>query len=176
MLIRRLSLFENHRQLVDACKDLIVRIPFKDHVNQIALQVKDPNIVDWYESCGSVYKNGAHNPLLESVYTHTNPELKGTVIEEWLTSFSVPLHRARLMLMKGKTCYSIHRDLTPRIHIPLVTNDSCYMCFPRLGVMESMPATGESYWVDTTKEHTFMNCSNEDRIHLVASARMKFTD
>jgi hypothetical protein len=178
-LIKTLNKFEKFDQLVHDCTNLLHSVPFKDNVNQIALQVRNLNNVsekDWYESCGSVYKKGSHDPLIEDLYSHINPALKGTAIEEWLLSFNVDVWRARLMLVNEKTCYSVHRDITPRIHIPIITNPNCYMCFPKLGIMEHLPATGESYWVDTTKDHTFVNCSSLDRIHLVVSTRHRFTD
>lgn len=178
-LIKPLGKFEKFDELVLECTNLLESVPFRNGVNQLALQVRNPSTVsekDWYESCGSVYKNGYDNPILEELYTHINPALKGTAIDEWLLHLQVPIWRARLMLIEEKTCYSVHRDLTPRIHIPLITNPNCFMCFPKYGIMEHMPSTGASYWVDTTKDHTFVNCSSLSRIHLVVSTRYRITD
>lgn len=75
------------------------------------------------------------------------------------------MYRTRIMKMKPKTCYSYHQDPTQRIHIPLITNENCFM------VIEDRcywyPADGKYYLVDTTKKHTFVNASHEERIHIV---------
>ena len=62
-------------------------------------------------------------------------------------------------------CYSIHKDDTPRIHVPIITNPECYFVFKQ-GLLSHLPA-GSVYWVDTTKFHTFMNCSDTPRLHIV---------
>jgi hypothetical protein len=78
---------------------------------------------------------------------------------------SLGMYRTRLMNMSPKTCYTYHRDLTKRIHIPLITNENCFM------VIEDKcfwyPADGNHYLVDTTKPHTFVNASREYRLHIV---------
>jgi len=89
------------------------------------------------------------------------PELKYTnsIIE------MLGMYRTRIMRMKPKTCYSYHQDPTQRIHIPLVTNENCFM------VIEDRchwyPADGNYYLADTTKKHTFVNASREERIHII---------
>jgi len=89
------------------------------------------------------------------------PQLKYTnsIIEK------LNMTRTRVLLMKPKTCYSYHIDGSKRIHIPLITNKSCFM------VIEDKcywyPADGNYYIADTTKQHTFVNASNKERIHIV---------
>lgn len=75
------------------------------------------------------------------------------------------MYRSRLMKMSSKTCYSYHRDPTKRIHIPLITNDKCFFVID--DEVSYYPADGSHYLVDTTKKHTFVNASWEDRIHIV---------
>ena len=75
------------------------------------------------------------------------------------------MYRSRLMKMSSKTCYSYHRDPTKRIHIPLITNDKCFFVID--DEVSYYPADGSHYLVDTTKKHTFVNASREDRIHIV---------
>ena len=65
------------------------------------------------------------------------------------------------------TCYSMHRDTTPRIHIPMITNPECYFIFKQ-GIVQHMPA-GSVYWTNTVEPHTFMNCSNRPRLHLIGA-------
>jgi len=64
------------------------------------------------------------------------------------------MFNSRLMTLGQKECYTWHRDNTPRVHLPLITNSNC------LFVLEDkafkMPA-GNVYWVDTRKPHTALN-------------------
>ena len=75
------------------------------------------------------------------------------------------MYRTRLMKMTPYSCYSYHKDPTPRIHIPIITHDNCFM------VIEDEIhrfAIGNWYKVDTTKMHTFVNASTDcARIHIV---------
>lgn len=73
--------------------------------------------------------------------------------------------RTRIMRMKEKSCYTYHQDATQRIHIPLITNDNCFMIIE--DEIHRYPANGNYYIVDTTKRHTFVNASLEERIHIV---------
>ena len=99
----------------------------------------------------------------ELAYTNLNPFFKDTIFEELINQYK--LKRARLMWISPMTCYSIHKDTTPRIHIPMITNSECYFVFKQ-GFISHLP-TGSVYLVDTTKLHTFMNCSTEPRLHLI---------
>jgi hypothetical protein len=73
--------------------------------------------------------------------------------------------RTRVMRLEKKTCYSYHQDPTKRIHIPLITNENCLMIVD--DEIIRYPANGSYYVMDTTKMHTALNASYEDRIHLV---------
>lgn len=75
------------------------------------------------------------------------------------------MFRTRVLRMRPKTCYTYHRDYTPRIHIPVITNPKCFMVLETH--IEWYPADGNYYKIDTTKYHTFVNASLEDRIHIV---------
>jgi len=75
------------------------------------------------------------------------------------------MHRTRLMRMKPSRCYSYHQDPTKRIHIPLITNENCFMVIN--DIVSRYPADGSYYLVDTTQRHTFINASSEERIHIV---------
>jgi hypothetical protein len=59
----------------------------------------------------------------------------------------------------------MHKDETPRIHIPLITNLECYFVF-RTGAIINLKQD-YVWWVDTRRIHTFMNCSSVPRLHLV---------
>lgn len=168
MLMNHLTKFEKFKELVVEVNSILDSVEFKDGVNQIGLQVKDPdNSSDdaWYESVGRIRKG--NTMIVEPHYKYINPKLKDGYIDQWLQSLDFRIVRLRLMLVKPRTCYSIHTDPYPRVHLPVITNPQCLICFPDDMVMRHLPADGTSYWVDTRKKHTFMNCSEVDRVHLV---------
>ena len=77
------------------------------------------------------------------------------------------LCRTRIMRMKSKTCLSYHYDPTPRIHIPIITNPSCFLLIDKKA--HYLKANGSAYLVDTTKWHTAINASFDSRTHLVGA-------
>jgi len=97
--------------------------------------------------------------------------------EEWLTEpyYDTPyinqileeegMFRARVMLLEPKTCYTYHKDPTPRKHIPLITNEKCFFVFD--DEVFYMPEVGRLYYADTTAMHTAVNASWEKRYHIV---------
>lgn len=99
----------------------------------------------------------------ETDYTDLNPFFKDTIFEEIINDYK--LLRTRLMWVGPYACYSMHRDQTPRIHIPLITNPECYFVFKNSTIQHM--SVGLVYWTDTTQLHTFMNCSNVSRLHLI---------
>ena len=82
------------------------------------------------------------------------------------------LCRTRIMKTKPKSCYLWHKDPRKRLHIPVVTNEHCFLLLEKDGRMH-LPATGEAYVVDTTQHHTQVNASREERIHIVGSLKWK---
>jgi hypothetical protein len=99
----------------------------------------------------------------ELEYNKLNPFFKDTIFEKLIKEYD--LKRTRLMWVYPFACYSMHGDITPRIHIPLITNPECYFVFKN-GMIEHLEV-GASYWVDTRLRHTFINCSIHKRLHLV---------
>ena len=75
------------------------------------------------------------------------------------------MYRTRVMRMNPKTCYTYHQDPTQRIHIPLVTNDKCFIILDKEVI--HLPADGNHYLIDTTKYHTAVNASHEVRTHII---------
>lgn len=94
-----------------------------------------------------------------------NQYFKGSVFEDFINRYN--LTRTRFMWSRPCTCYSMHRDDSPRIHLPLVTNPDCYFVFKDEGLFHF--EVGKVYWVDTTKPHTFINCSKDWRLHLLGA-------
>ena len=75
------------------------------------------------------------------------------------------MFRSRIMVQDSKTCYTYHQDFTPRIHIPLVTNENCFFILE--DSLHRLKGDGSVYWVDTVQRHTAVNASLKTRIHLV---------
>ena len=75
------------------------------------------------------------------------------------------LYRTRVMRMKPKTCYTYHQDPTKRLHVPVVTNDKCFLVVDDEVVR--CAEIGKPYVIDTTKLHTAVNASTETRVHIV---------
>ena len=99
----------------------------------------------------------------ETQYIELNPFFKNTIFETIIEKYN--LKRTRLMWVNEKSCYSLHSDETPRIHIPLITNSECYFLF-NPGSLHHL-AAGSVWWVNTKLRHTFLNCSSYSRLHLV---------
>jgi len=74
------------------------------------------------------------------------------------------MYRTRVLRLNKKSCYSLHSDPTPRIHIPIHTNEHSFFVIDNK-VYYLDP--GFVWWTDTTKPHTFVNAGYSERIHLV---------
>lgn len=131
---------------------------------QIAIQTDDITKDDWYAGTGMSKEKTAR---WEHTFDKLQPSLVGTPIDEYIQWLGVPVYRTRIMLAKEKGCYSVHRDFSPRLHLPLVTNKQCNFLITDPIQMFHLPADGTTTWVDTRKPHTFFNGSTEKRLHLV---------
>lgn len=135
----------------------IVWTEFGHKGKQTGLQYRD-NDDPWISSIGKSKGN-------ELSYETVNPFFKNTIFEKLINQYN--LKRTRLMWVSPYACYSMHEDLTPRVHIPIITNPECYFVF-RKGSIVNL-SQGVAWWVDTRESHTFMNCSNMPRLHLVGA-------
>ena len=97
------------------------------------------------------------------LYTELNPYFENTIFEDIIKQYN--LYRARLMWVGPYACYTMHKDDHPRIHVPIITNPDCYFLFK--SGMPKYLEPGLVWWVDTRKPHTFINCSDQERLHLV---------
>jgi len=160
------SRYPKFNEVVDQCRQLA-----EQHGNwefnydsQIAIQTDDSSIDNWYAGTG---QSQAKTNKWEHSFCHIQPSLRGTVIEAYLKWLDIPVFRTRIMMSRPKGCYSIHKDYSPRLHLPLMTNKQCNFLITDPLTMFHLPADGTTTWVDTTKQHTFMNGSTEQRLHLV---------
>jgi hypothetical protein len=132
----------------------------KRYKDQLSLQTD--GTANWAAGTGS--KEGVE----ESIWDKLHPDLVGTWWEEFFAVLPVKVYRARLLTIQPRTCYSIHVDRTPRIHIAIDTHPQARFIFTTPPQLRYIPADGGVWWVDTTKEHSAMNGSLKPRIHLVA--------
>ena len=104
--------------------------------------------------------------LQEEDFSEVCDYLKGTYTEEVINTIfkEYGAVRGRYMMMNWKSCLTYHYDETPRIHLPLVTNDGCFMI-----IDDKTEKLHEStaYLVDTTKRHTALNAGEHLRFHMV---------
>lgn len=155
----------DHINVLMAYKQLEPQINWFDNLSkgkQCGLQYcidEDP----FYSAVGKLKRNRK-----ESEYSAMNPLFKDTVFEKII--YDNKLFRTRLMWVHPYACYSIHRDASPRIHIPLLTNDQCLFVFPKDSSIFYLPP-GKIYEVDTTKSHSFCNFSETSRLHLVGCVK-----
>ena len=75
--------------------------------------------------------------------------------------------RFRLMEILPKTCYSWHKDVSKRLHVPIYTDHTkCGLIIE--DTVYRMPADGNAYLADTTLYHTAFNAMDHSRYHVVA--------
>lgn len=129
--------------------------------NQLMLQTYEEGIDNWHEGVGRIDQL-PHK--IENEYRYINVSLKGSELEKLVNNYKGT--RARIMVLNPTMCYTLHADPSPRIHVPIITNKKCMMCWPDQKFITTMPA-GMSYWTDTTYSHTFFNASEQQRIHIV---------
>ncbi len=160
----------------------LAQLPFT-YYRQIGLTYENENSKNkFHDAAGSLdldYENwtiedansGKKPPLStrklkESDFNKIVPYIKGMYTYELLENLKkhYNIGRTRFMLMKTKTCLTWHIDSTPRLHIPVFTNDRCKMVWDD-GTLTM--EDGNLYWVNTTIPHTAFNGGYVDRIHLV---------
>jgi|TARA_R110000803_G_scaffold42597_4_gene91279 hypothetical protein len=163
----------DQHQLEKDVYDLISEFNLQDQ-DQISLTSIDGNN-DWDSSTGKMFD--LDHP--ELYYSEINKGLHGTLIEKYIKQFS-KFYRWRLLKIQGKQTYSVHIDglvdkSNLRLHIPVVTNNDCYLCFyddyPQDSKSTSVTHyhlnTGYAYEVNTTGCHTAVNYGHTDRYHIV---------
>lgn len=108
---------------------------------------------------------------ISSRYTEIDSRIRGelkTTLETMQTM--IPgFCRARMMAIPYRTCYSMHKDATLRVHLPIQTNEKAVMIMRDVIPMH-YPADGTIWHVDARREHTFVNGSPHPatRLHIMA--------
>ena len=107
-------------------------------------------------------------PIDESKYTQLISDFHNTYFEHVynILTKNFKLGRVRILLKEPRSTLSWHRDLEPRLHIPIITNPGCKMVIE--DVAKHMPADGSVTITNNTKYHNFFNGGEQERIHLVA--------
>lgn len=159
MLIQTLYKLENFNELVTEVNTIIETVG--ENENQIMCQTLDPVVDNWYTGIGRTSELCVQD---ETAYKYINPTLKNSVLSSIIEKHNA--FRTRIMIMQSRACYSVHADMTKRIHIPIITNTQAWMIWPHQSECHHM-IPGYSYLTDTTQQHTFINGSLEKRIHLV---------
>jgi hypothetical protein len=134
----------------------------QDGSGQVILQTNQDGVEDWHTGVGQVE---ALETKMENDFVFIQPSLKGTLIEQYIKKYNG--FRTRIMAMSPKSSYTVHKDYTPRVHIPIVTNPNAWMVWPNHQRCYHL-RDGAVYYTDTTKPHTALNGSlDEVRIHIV---------
>lgn len=149
---------------------VLTKVDWHPRESQISLQhsLEDEN--PWYSQVGSNWEkvDGRWRiKQLDSDVCHLHPDLKGSYIEHVLGNLPFSPLRSRLMCMPPKKCYSVHKDTTSRWHMAITTDEHARFVFTEDQIVLHIPADGHPYYLDTTREHTALNGSDRDRIHLV---------
>jgi len=126
---------------------------------QISLQTNGSD--DWAASIGSRPRQD------EGQWNQLHPKLVGTWWEDFFKSLPMPVFRTRIMIMPPRVCYSLHRDANPRLHIAVKTDYQSRFIFIQPPEIIHIPSDSHIWMVDTREEHTAINGSLMDRIHIV---------
>lgn len=159
MLVRPLYKIEDFQLLLQEVETVIQKVGFEK--NQIICQSLETNPDCWHVGIGSIEELEEKE---ERKYNKIHSELKGTYLEKIIKQHNG--YRTRIMLMPPRQCYSIHADPSKRIHIPIITNDQCWMVWPKNSSCYQLMVE-RAYITNTTQPHTFINGGLENRIHVI---------
>jgi hypothetical protein len=96
-----------------------------------------------------------------------NTFFKNSIFEDIIKKYK--LFRTRLLWLNFQSCYSMHFDDSPRIHIPLITNPDAFIVFKK-GIVQHLEI-GKVYWVNTCEMHSAINGGEQSRLHLVGCVK-----
>ena len=93
-------------------------------------------------------------------------EYQGTVWEKILSTLTMPIGEARLIVLKSGNCYLRHADIDDRYHLNISGNDS-YLVDLENNTMHELKKDGNWYMMNAGTMHTAINAGQHDRIQLV---------
>lgn len=127
----------------------------------------------WYvdrQSDGSFIKRERERRVRETEFVHFNKAYENTHIHRLYKEIQevaqLPVLRMRAMTMMPGCCLTMHHDGEPRAHLALKTNEDCFFVVEHSEV-HHIPLNNKLVVVDTTKTHTFVNASVDNRFHIV---------
>jgi|TARA_R110002167_G_scaffold58768_13_gene166398 hypothetical protein len=129
------------------------------NIGQVGIQGHKPDLdplKEWGSSIGRV--NKLQYP--ETYFKYSLFELP--IINRLMEKYG--MLRTRIMQSNPKTCLTLHQDMTKRIHIPLITNEDCFMVIENKNYILEV---GKVYLTNTTLRHTAVNASKQSRVHIV---------
>lgn len=153
---------------------LLERTPF-NHQHQISLTGLNQQQQDPYLFTGSLY-DYENSVFLKQEQEFTyfldiyRDLLFYQIYQDLVAALPFPIGRMRLLKMLPKSCYSMHKDDGFRFHLALQTNPQCFLIFKDAGAFH-IPGDGQIYGSNTLLDHSAMNGSFTDRIHLVVSTK-----
>jgi hypothetical protein len=160
MLCKKIYRHDNFDAIREEVKHILQTVD--NTQDQIICQTTEEGIIDWHTGIGNLR---TLKEKKEKSYKFINPLLKGTELEKFILTHNA--FRTRIMIMHPRKCYSIHNDWSLRIHLPIITNEQCWMIWPKKSECYQL-TEGNVYWTDTREYHTFINGSQDHtRVHLV---------
>ena len=150
----------------------IKTLPREDLLSYVQLQSwkENPSPSDAFEHVGG-RNSWVPETKLDLAYTYKIFDIPyiNSIIDE------LKLYKARITFLKEKECYTWHRDMHPKVQVPIVSDPfTCFMVVQSkfdkydLGEIHRMPV-GESYYIVTTLHHTAINGGIPERIHLIGT-------
>lgn len=106
---------------------------------------------------------------IDNIWSFLRSDLQNTWWETFFGTLPWKVVRARIMIMRPRSCYTIHRDTSPRLHVALKTNRDARFIFTDPADVIHLPCDGHIWWLDTRHEHTAINAGWEPRWHLIMS-------
>lgn len=180
MLVEEIKLKIDYELLLETINNLKIIDLLEENCHQISVQHRGVDFKNQLiEGCKSLkfdwdkFDPKIHNEppereivLNETDFIYTCDMFKNTYVETVIDILrkEYSVYRGRFMMMKYKTCMSMHVDYSKRLHIPLITNPDAYMIIDKNMFHLDY---GKAYITDTTLPHTAMNSGKKDRIHLV---------
>jgi len=148
---------------------MIIPLDFKPDIDRIIGELSnihnsDQVCLQTVEGKDFLYGARSGNEFTESETEFKHFCWETPYINSIITHFK--LVRSRVMTLKSKTCLSYHKDPTRRFHLPVYTNEKCFIMIDK--EVHHLPV-GKCYIIDSTLPHTAINASFDDRIHIIGT-------